>query len=550
MNFNMSSKKLILLSVGAGLFFSNSNVVSLFANNLEETNFYSTTNDFNKYSFELDIYPELISLKINHCLELLDKYEKTYDKSFLYDCIFIFSSIPEDLIESYNFEFKNGDVFDFIFFNIRDHIYDNENIGNEQSDLIINLAENIFNGWKKNKLITVYKDKYLIKELIDYNKDKVYNVNSKLEFIKHLVNHPEDDNFGGSIIYPEDNIPGYTPPIIPPPVIKDEVENNNNNNGNNSNNNSNSSSNNLSNQSNGYFTEYIKRGNSCIKVRKLYKNGDIVSSKESNASKKEYVKCGIYDYVHTNSSNKDYPTVDRDYILSDQNLESKYTIHYTVNKASNRPYYFNSGIRTSPLNNSVTYNQLKDALYQLTIKSEGFSVVDNNKFLSIIDGKPVVLNKSKEDYSKLEVERLLNSFINVGFKILTPTDNDSGSLQSYLTNKKIDSFLFNGEVVKLSSPFILTENQLHGPIEEIAKHLGAKTTLSNNELIISKESTTIKLKVASKTYSINNEATSFISSPTLYNSSIYSEIDKIVAELGYELIWDEEFGELSIYNKE
>lgn len=484
--------------------------------------------------------------------EKFNEYLEVKDVSLLKKSIDIFCSTTVLLSSENDLDLYEDQNFCSIFYRIRDEIYKISDY-DMQSDLITYYGEKIFIGWRKNKDITLFKNVFLKIELIDYNKDKNQKSQPRLEYLEKLYLYfmdNQDSDSNSDKIPNEDSYPlgnNQSPP-----------SNNNNNNNNNGTLPDSGDKNEIlpgnqgdnidSSTSNERFEEYIKKNNSCIKKVTFYKNGKATSTKEYPVSKTDYVKCGIYNYVHSNKK-KPSTIIDRDYINSNQNEESEFTIHFTINKSHKYPYYYNTGIRTSPLDNSVTYNQLKDALYQLSIKSEGFSVTDNDKSLVIIEGKPIVLKKSKEIYSKLEVERLLHSFINAELKILKPKDNGPGTLNNYLSNKKIDKFLFKGETINLTSPFILVEEQLYGPIQEIATHLGVKTVLKDNSLTIFNDKTKITLNVNSKSYDVDKKEMIFMSSPIIHNSTIYSIVDVIISELGYEISWDDELGELSIYSK-
>lgn len=482
--------------------------------------------------------------------KLLYDYTRNRDISLLKKSIDTFCSTTTLLYFEYDDALFLDKNFNTLFYEIRDEIY---NISDDetQSSLINYYGEKIFIGWRKNKTITVFRDLFLKVELVDFNMDKNAKSQPRLEYLEKLALYfsynPDWDS-------QSDEIPDEitSPPKEDEVLIPNEDDKNDNvNNGTSDNKPDDSLPNDNSNSSstNSFFTEYIKRNNSCIQKVTFYKDGMPVSTKEYPVLKSDYVKCGIYNYVHSNTLGSNI-IIDKDYITTNQNEESEYTIHFTTNKLSKYPYYFNTGIKVNPLNLSVTYNQLKDAFYQLSINSGGFSATENNKFLAIIDEKPIVLNKSKETYSKLEVERLLNSFSNSELKILKPSDNVPGSLESYLSSEQIDKILFNGDEIKLSNSFILRDNQLYAPIEEIASIVGAETDLEGSkDLTINYKSIKIKLSANSKTYYVDKNEKLFTYSPIIHDSQIYSPVDEILAELGYKLVWDSESGELSIYQE-
>lgn len=507
-----------------------------------ETNDYTIVKNESLYS---DNVFELLKLSKN----LINEYSQSKDLHTLKSAIVIFCSTNELLdIDLETLPLLREDKnFKNIFNEIRDKIYEIED-NKTQSEMLIFYGEKIFIGWRRNKMVSLFNEDFLLLGLYEYNKDKNEDAQDRLEYLCKLFyyfsSNPDLDPFS-DLIPDKNNYPpkddedvndgnDNTTPIPPTENIPDNEDETEEDYG-------------VTVEDNGFFTEYIKtKDNRCKKKTTYYKNGKVSSTKEEFVPKDDYVKCGIYNYVHsTINYKKPTTTIDSEYINSNQNEESNYTIHYTVNKLSKNPYYFNTGIRTT-VNKVSSYNQLKDALYQLSIKEEGFFISDNDKSLTIIEGKPIVLKKSKDEYTHLEVERLLNSFNKCGFKIMNPSDNLAGSLHNYLSNKTIDTLTIDDKSVKLSAPFILIENQLYGPIQEIATLIGAKTSLKNNELTITLDSNVIKLKLNSKSYKFNKSEYSFESSPITHDSSIYCEINTIISKLGYDLSWDSETEKLTI----
>lgn len=502
------------------------------------------------YNDEL-IYSDKVFNLLSISEKLLYDYTKNGDISLLKKSIDAFCSTTTLLDLEYENELHLDKNFNTIFNEIRDEIYKISDI-DIQSSLINYYGEKIFIGWRKNKNIAVFRDSFLNIGLFIFNEDKNAKSQPRLEYLRKLsiyfTTNPDLDSESDEIPdennYPpkEDNdetlIPGDDiEDVVLPEIIPDKddsiIEDN---------------SNELA--INSFFTEYIRVNNSCIQKVTFYNNGIPILIQEHNIPKSDYVKCGIYNYVHSNTLGSNI-VVDNDYINTNQNEDSEYTIHFSINKSSKYPYYFNTGIRVNQSDLSASNNQLKDALYQLSIQSEGFSVTSNNKFLAIVEGKPIVLNKSKETYSKVEIETLLKSFSKSEFKILKPKDNTSGSLESYLSKEQVDTLLVDGNEIKLNNPFILIDHELYAPIEEIVSIIGAETDLQENRnLMINYGSTTIKLSVNSKTYQVNKNERTFTYSPIIHNSQIYSPIAEILSEFGYKLNWDSDLGELSLFKED
>ena len=498
--------------------------------------------------FDLSIYPEDIANDLTVCINLLSEYEKSEEKdiSKLKEIIDVFYLMPTVIEDNFPYEVTEWDVFDFIFNFIRDEIYSIQD-SNEQSTQIIYFTEKIFLGWRKAKVDGYwYKTEYLNKGLYEYNKDKNKNAQPRLEYLKllsdYFMEYTDYEYLSNKI--PIIDIPKneIIPPLLSPPNIeiqdKDPIGNT-----------PGTSNNTVSSSKSGYITEYKKVGDKCIKIKSLYKDGKLISSTEITVPKSQYPKCGIYTYIHSVKYEKNRVEVNRDYLDNDQNIDSDSTIYYTVNKLSETPYYYDTGIRVSAINNSVNFNQLVDALYQVAIKVEGFTMDDNDKSLVIMEGKPIVLKNDKEIYSKSEVENLLNSFQKVGFKIMESSERKSYTLENYLIEGKMDVLNIDGYDLKLSTPLKLENEKVVGPIQEIFTYLKGSVNSSNNKSTIKLNGDTIVLNIGSNKYSFNGKPYTFKNVPKIEDASIMAELDTILNHLGYSLMWDSDFGKLTISKK-
>lgn len=545
----MRKNKFKLTAVMLGLLIPCADIMPLFAMN---NNYNLRVDEFqSKLEFSDNLYyPQSVFQILLSSEKNVYEYTKTKDISYLKKSIDSFCSITTHIASEYDDKLYSDENLNKVHDMIRDEIYKMSNV-DEQCDMVIYYAEKLFLGWRKNKELTTFRDGFFrvkfirintnakAKARLDYLDEVAYyfskytDLDSDSDIIPDLDNYPPKDSVGnnGDTVLDTDNS-GNNDNNNLPEVIPD-------------NNDMNIVDTPITTDVESSFTEYIAKNNICYEVITNYKNGEVVSTKEVQVPISDFVKCDIYTYVHTTEDDLDI-FIDDEYINSNQNEDSEQTIHYTVNKNLKNPRYFNTGIRADASNASVTYNQLKDALYQLCIKAEGFSVTGNNKFLSIIDGRPVVLSKSVETYSKGAVERLLDSYTNVGLKILKPAESNSNSLENYLSNAQIKEFSFNGVVTKLDKPFLLSGKQVYAPTEELMSKLDIKSSLSGDTITLTKDSTVVKVKVNSKSYYVNNTENVLSTSPMMHNSVIYSPIDSILREFGYELIWDVESTNLII----
>lgn len=503
------------------------------------------------YKFNMNNYSEDVSKDLSLILNFLEQYHNGKNIEQLINAINLFSNLPVKMTDLDIKSMNREDVFDYIFYSIRDEIYNLSS--NEQLEkMIIYYAEKIFLGWRIHKEIDVYGNRYLIEGLVNFNKEKNNNCQQRLDYLEFLYKYflenvdidydsgviPDIDieNSGGdldsdsSTAIPSNPDYNFTP---------------NENNSSDVGQNGIVTDNAFSGLTNGKFVDYKKIGTSCYKVSTEYKDGKEVSKRKILLPKSEFVKCGIYDFVHSTIKKPiGNIIIDKEYIYGDQNKDSKYSIFYTVNKASKNPYYYDTGIRAS-IDKSVSYNQLKDSLYQLAVKTEGYSILDNDKQLVVLEGKPIVLKSQKDKYSKSEVERLLNSFNNVGLKIMEHSENRySTSLENMLILNKIVAISIDGEKIDLSISAILNDDAILLPIHEIFMYLGADTSLKEDALLVHFNNIRLKIVKDKILYLENEKEKSFNTPPIIKDNVFYAEISPIAESLGYNVLWDSDLGEL------
>lgn len=425
---------------------------------------------------------------------------------------------------------------------------------------IIDYAESILNGWIQNRNMTIYSRIFLVEGIIDYNKDKVVSINEELNKILKYYDfllveeweNPEDvpsrewfEQMQDQITDDSDLDFSGPPPIYDegtqpePPSKEDEDEYPD-----------------LDNVWEGdkYYssdTYYQKEGNKCFLVKRKFKDTVLIETTKEAVPKEDYVYCGIYDYIF-----EDAPPVkveiDDEYIYEDQNVESDNYIYYTVNKNEINPYYYNSGIRVS-LNNQATYNQLKDALYQVAIKAKGFSTDSNNKSLTIIEGKPIVISNEQEIYSKEQIESLLDKFKFIDLKIqkfeekVTSLNND---LIDYIKENSNVNVRVDGETISVSEVEI-DNSTIMVSLNEVAPILNLKVENKSNIYTVKGSDNYISFSVGSLSYKEkNNQERKFLAKPKMKNSGLYIDLKTLCEEMGYTITWDSEDLKFDINKKE
>lgn len=396
---------------------------------------YAESNSFNQNYFEYkaiktnNILDNInISIKDFGCSEAINKllsnieynlneYNLSNNLAYLEKSMELFGEIAIVSTED-DLKYFEGETIVYNFFDsIRSSIY-SINDKDVSGKYLVKFAREILFGWRKNKISEIYPENYLVIGLVEYNEDKIEDVQPILNDLKisyHYMVNNEEENTDSEDLPGFEEKPDYEIKPLPPGYGGE---------GNNSSNNSSSSESkddidgeNFNSVALGdninSSSYYKKKGNTCILVETKYKEGIIFEQGEKSVPKEDYVYCGIYDYVfdgvESAINNNTTVIIDEDYLLNTQNEDSDRFIFYTVTKNEAIPYYYNSGIRVNS-DGVVSYNQLKDALYQIAIKIDGFSTDSNYKSLFIADGIPIVLTSEKNIYLKQEVESLLDSF--------------------------------------------------------------------------------------------------------------------------------------------
>ena len=143
----------------------------------------------------------------------------------------------------------------------------------------------------------------------------------------------------------------------------------------------------------------------------------------------------------------------------------------------------------------------------------------------------------------------MDDFPNFGLKIMEHSPNKQYTLQSSILSGDITSILVNKEERALMLMPKLIENKLFLPAVEIAQHLDSQTYLKENSLLIVKNDLTINIAINNKEYLVNDKNKIFEIAPVLIDNEMYIDFSEICIELGYEMIWDSDEGELSFNKK-
>lgn len=533
-----------------------------------------------------DMIPVVFSaetvVKLDGFIKRLDELEKNFDATELqklFDDIFEFNIvIPEDDV----FIHKEYDQIDYIMTKATYIAFTNLKEGTERNKFFITNADNMYisaykryNNLMKSTLMRDYGG-YWGLELREYFDDektqktllylfsmlhilseKQVGVNGDLNE-EDVPTEPEIDL--PSTIEPEnplepegqpDEFPSLEPEIPEPSFPNDDnlifpdKDDSNGSGGTNGNGDSNGG-NNGGNNTTLSTEEYNKKGNSCYKTTTVYDFEGNILSKSETLTDKGF--CNIFDYevIDGNTWNSDNTNSNGDIALevweslgqNELNKLSNNSIHYTINKDNEKPYYYDSGIRVST-NNTATYTQVKDVLIQISLKLDNSYVIeDEGKLLFIADGKPLVIKEKQSEYTKSEIENLLNSFTSVGLKVDTIGQLANESIENQINNGNLSEITIGEETITLKDTPILEGSILQLPIKEIAEYLDVKVRVEDKTLTLIKDDTTISYEVGTKNVSINGNKKVLSTNTQDKNGVIYGEMTLVAKELGYELTFN------------
>ena len=498
---------------------------------------------------------------INELTQLMNDYEQTKNIDKLRSAVITFGEIPKITKSLNNNIVKNSTALNDLFNSIRLECYNRELIV-EQEVLVKLFAEEIFLGWKYDKSITHFKNELLIDGLINYNLNRLPNIQDRLNYLLIVFDFYDrlGDPFPGLNEIPEidnpadtENGPIETPPNFPPSITEDEDDfygdieisgpsvdisnGSNDSNGDESDNNSNES---YIEETYNISTYYKAIDNRCYKIKEITQNGITKEVDRVLVDKSEYIYCGIYDYTNFGDGYSSGQTIiDEDYLENDQNQDSSYFVYYTTTNNDKAPYYYNTGIRASADGKTISFNQLKDSMYHLALKNKSFTTDSNNESLYIIDGKPVVLRKTVDDtYTQKDIDRILAPFNNLHIKIMKDTEYEKHqSMYDKVQNESdvsyINELVIDGVSVLEKRIAYIENNVIKISIETLCELLSAKATPSGNNLTIKKGKNEIILSNGKKEYKVNGEVKEFLTPVSKSGDKYISELADIPTLLGY-----------------
>ena len=247
-----------------------------------------------------------------------------------------------------------------------------------------------------------------------------------------------------------------------------------------------------------------------------------------------------------NAYNSGEKTIVTDAIAKDEiseeneNKTSNLTLQYTVTKGDKDAYYYDTGIRVT-VDGVATYQQLKDTLYQLAVKGDGYLMEDKDKFLVVMEGKSIVIRKEKDEYTKDEMEAIFKEFKTVDIRILETRIGTTVSLEEQLVTGTAQSVELNGEVVKMTTNPSTQNNRVLFPIKEMAERMDLAVEQDGKKLILSKAGSSIVYEEGVKAVIVNGSVVESTTAAFLSDKGILmGELTEMLKLFHYEMLWDEE----------
>lgn len=295
---------------------------------------------------------------------------------------------------------------------------------------------------------------------------------------------------------------------------------------------------------------YSVEGEKCYKRKISYdKDGNVISDNKTYISD-DISNCGgvNYNYYYSSIGNEDYDLLN-DFYSEKEKTESDFTLQYTLTKDSDYPIYFDTGIRVS-LQNTLTYKNVKDAMYQAVRKSGGQFIEDKDKFMGKIGDDLFIFKDPGTEISISEFEALFDKYSKIEVKSLTTKIGQKCNLNDYLEIKRISSINFNNEKIDLKTKPIISDNNTLFSLSEIAELLGGTSEINGDSIKLIINDNSFVFNVGSDTVKINGSDVSLNTKVKLNSDKeIMGEIQPVLDKVNYDMIWDGDTFILNIFAK-
>ena len=281
---------------------------------------------------------------------------------------------------------------------------------------------------------------------------------------------------------------------------------------------------------------YEKVGNSCYKITNTVdSSGKIINSNREPALKREYALCGIFDSVNfgggsnTSTNSKLHGLVLWNYLTSDQNATSPYTIQYSINNNDDMRYFYDTGIRTT-FNKTISYDQMRDVLYQIAIKSNGSFVDDSDKCLGVISGKPIVIYREKDEYGIADFDEIFKECENISVKVDETRIGKSQDLEEKIVNQEAKSIQIDDKPIELVTLPMIKNNRVLLPLTQIMTELNATIENVGDKYIVRKDDITAIYELRKDYILVNDKVIKMSTMPESKDGYLMAEIQDLMVE--------------------
>lgn len=181
------------------------------------------------------------------------------------------------------------------------------------------------------------------------------------------------------------------------------------------------------------------------------------------------------------------------------------TIQYTFEKNDDSPYYQDTGISVSE-DNTITYQQARDALYQITVSAKSKFVEDKDRALGLLDGRIILVEDPNKPMPMKDFIALFDD-TSIGVKVQTTRSGDTYALIDLVEVKDVTSVTINGKKITLEDTPIVDDGIVLLPVETLTKALNGKSS----ETV---DSTTLEYKGNRITF-VDNQSTATLNEEEL-----------------------------------
>lgn len=236
----------------------------------------------------------------------------------------------------------------------------------------------------------------------------------------------------------------------------------------------------------------------------------------------------IYSGVATAMGSSDWYSVNKDG-NDDSDLSNK-SFYY---KLSDSLEYINTGINVHK-NMTLTYDQMKNLLYEIGLKAGYQFMDDTDKFLIVVDGNPYVIKNSQKEFKIEDVDKIFNNAVKVKLKLMTEDEAKELNQKYKLNIEKVTGFHVNGKTVSFEKKPFVSNSAVLVPIEEISKELGINVTKENGNYVFKKDNSIVTIQPQNNQIVANGSAIALSSTPTVQDNCLFMESKDFLSAFNYK----------------